>query len=67
MLEVELAQIILRSELLVTEDEEFINNYILTEQTLEEYKTEQEGGGSAMQGTSSGWQSRLGGHTPMSR
>ena len=41
----ELAQIILRSELLVTEDEEFINNYILTEQTLEEYKTEQEGGG----------------------
>ena len=49
LLEVELAQLILRSELLVTEDEEFINNYILTQDTMEEYKTEVEGGsGSVM-------------------
>ena len=45
----ELAQLILRSELLVTEDEEFINNYVLTEDTMEEYKTVVEGGsGSVM-------------------
>ena len=44
LLEVELAQLVLRSELLVTEDEEFINNYILTEDTMEQYKDELEGG-----------------------
>lgn len=44
-LEVELSQLLLRSELLVTEDEEFINNYILTETTMEEYRAEMEGGG----------------------
>ena len=43
-LEVELSQLIIRSELLVTEDEEFINNYILTQTRLEEYRREQEGG-----------------------
>ena len=49
LLEVELAQLVLRSELLVTEDEEFINNYILTEDTMEQYKKELEGGqGSVM-------------------
>ena len=46
-LEVELSQLLLRSELLVTEDEEFINNYILTETTMEEYRAEMEGGGGA--------------------
>ena len=35
---------LLRSELLVTEDEEFINNFILTEDTMEQYKMELEGG-----------------------
>ena len=45
----ELAQLVLRSELLVTEDEEFINNFILTEDTMEQYKKELEGGqGSVM-------------------
>ena len=44
LLEVELAQLVLRSELLVTEDEEFINNYILTEDTMEQYKRELGGG-----------------------
>jgi len=44
LLEVELAQLVLRSELLVTEDEEFINNFILTEDTMEQYKMELEGG-----------------------
>ena len=49
LLEVELAQLVLRSELLVTEDEEFINNFILTEDTMEQYKRELEGGqGSVM-------------------
>ena len=33
----------------MTEDEEFINNYVLTEDTMEEYKTVVEGGsGSVM-------------------
>ena len=47
-LEVELAQLVLRSELLVTEDEEFINNYLLTEDTMEQYKAELEGGKSSV-------------------
>ena len=29
---------------MVTEDEEFINNFILTEDTMEQYKMELEGG-----------------------
>jgi len=39
-LEVDLAQHILRSELLVSEDEDFIQNFILTEDTLAEYQEE---------------------------
>ena len=50
-LEVELAQLVLRSELLVTEDEEFVNNYILTEHTLDQYKREMEGGAAAAGGS----------------
>jgi len=45
-LEVEIAQEILRSELLVSEDEDFINNFILSEDVLENYKKECEGGSS---------------------
>ena len=47
-LEIELAQIILKSELLVAEDEEFIGNYILSDDALEQYKAECEGSGSIM-------------------
>lgn len=47
-LEIELAQIILKSELLVSEDEEFIGNFILSEEALEQYKADSEGSGSIM-------------------
>ena len=47
-LEIELAQVILKSELLVSEDEQFISNFILSEDALEQYKTECEGSGSIM-------------------
>ena len=46
LLEVEIAQEILKSELLVSEDEDFINNFILSEDVLEQYKTECEGSSS---------------------
>ena len=40
---------VLRSELLVTEDQEFINNFILTEDTMAQYRLELDGGqGSAV-------------------
>ena len=45
---VELAQEIVKSELLVSEDEDFINNFILSEDTLEEYKKAGESGGSVL-------------------
>ena len=45
-LEIELAQVILKSELLVAEDEQFISNFILSEDALEQYKAECEGSGS---------------------
>jgi hypothetical protein len=38
ILEVELAQQILKSELLVSEDEDFLNNFILSEEVLEKYQ-----------------------------
>ena len=38
VLEVEVAKAILSSELLVQEDEEFISNFVLTEEVMEEYK-----------------------------
>ena len=38
LLEVELAQEVLKSELLVSEDEDFISNFILTEEALEEHR-----------------------------
>jgi hypothetical protein len=38
VLEVELAQQILKSELLVSEDEDFLNNFILSEEVLEKYQ-----------------------------
>ena len=41
ILEVELAQQILKSELLVSEDEDFINNFILSEDVLEKYQVRQ--------------------------
>ena len=44
----ELAQEIVKSELLVSEDEDFINNFILSEDTLEEYKKAGESGGSVL-------------------
>ena len=44
----ELAQEIVKSELLVYEDEDFINNFILSEDTLEEYKKAGESGGSVL-------------------
>ena len=47
-LKVELAQDIVKSELLVSEDEDFINNFILSEDTLEEYKKAGESGGSVL-------------------
>ena len=47
-LEIELAQVILKSELLVSEDEEFISNFILSEDALEQYKADCEGSGSIM-------------------
>ena len=45
---VELAQEIVKSELLVSEDEDFINNFILSEDTLEEYKKAGESSGSVL-------------------
>ena len=39
-----MAQEIVKSELLVSEDEDFINNFILSEDTLEEYKAGESGG-----------------------
>lgn len=47
-LEVELAQEIVKSELLVSEDEDFINNFVLSEEVLEEYRKTGEGGGSVL-------------------
>ena len=47
-LEIELAQVILKSELLVSEDEEFISNFILSEDAINEYKAESESSGSIM-------------------
>ncbi|XP_023322769.1 uncharacterized protein LOC111697112 [Eurytemora carolleeae] len=44
LLEVEVAQEILKSELLVCEDEDFIQNFILSEDVLEKYKAQSEGG-----------------------
>jgi hypothetical protein len=38
ILEVELAQQILKSELLVSEDEDFISNFILSKDILEKYQ-----------------------------
>ena len=38
VLEVEVAKAILSSELLVQEDEEFLSNFVLTEEVMEEYK-----------------------------
>ena len=47
-LEIELAQVIRKSELLVSEDEEFINNFILSEEAIQQYKQECEESGSIM-------------------
>jgi hypothetical protein len=47
-LEIELPQIIRKSELLVSEDEEFISNFILSEDALQQYKKDCEESGSIL-------------------